>query len=391
MSISRLRVTVVAALLAFAFAGCGGHDNAAVPPGAAASDLSVVTPADTTSILKKLKKDVTIGSTVDPGNGDTGPHGISIAQASYGKLKQGQILVCNFEDKAGTAGDGTTIDVFDAKAGSKPTTFVKSAHIKGCSGDALAGGNQVYATGMTSKLMAHITPAGVPKKTWSKPISEAMTDADAPQIYEYSSEFIFIGNADDGGVVSYSFGGYGQGVVTEVIGGFPVNKGSGWSALGPSGLAYWCGVPPGSFMCTKKGKIPDELFVADGACNAVVEIDKASELLLTHEIVVQPSCKTFKCKYAKFKICGKLVKAGAPLNAPFAETLLPNGNIIVANTKGGNTLVEMTPTGQVLDTKVVDKSKTAGIFGLASGGTSDSNTTLFYTDKNTNTLHELEQ
>jgi hypothetical protein len=51
----------------------------------------------------------------------------------------------------------------------------------------------------------------------------------------------------------------------------------------------------------------------------------------------------------------------------------------------------MTPTGQVLDTTVVDKSKTSGIFGLAAIGTKDSNTALFYTDTNTNTLHELEQ
>ena len=45
----------------------------------------------------------------------------------------------------------------------------------------------------------------------------------------------------------------------------------------------------------------------------------------------------------------------------------------------------------MLDTKVVDTSKTSGIFGLAATGTKDSNTALFYTDTNTNTLHELEQ
>ena len=375
--------------MAFAVAGCGGHDSGAVPPGAGAPDLSAVTPADTTSILKKLTKDVTIGSTVDPGNGDMGPHGISIAQSTFGKIEKGQILVCNFEDSAGTAGNGTTVDVFDAKAGSKPTTFVQSDDVKGCSGDALASGNELYATGMTSKLLAWFTYDGKLKKTWSKPISEVMADAYAPPIYTYSPEYIFMGNADNGGVVNYSFGEYGTGKVREVISGFAVNKGSGWSALGPSGLAYWCGgVVSSGFTCKKKA---NELFVADGACNAIVEITNANELLLTDEVVVKPGCKSFKCKFAKFKICGKLVKAGSPLNEPFAETLLPNGNLVVANTKGGNTLVELTPAGQVLATKVVDKSKTAGIFGLASSGTSDSNTTLFYTDKNTNTLHELER
>ena len=51
----------------------------------------------------------------------------------------------------------------------------------------------------------------------------------------------------------------------------------------------------------------------------------------------------------------------------------------------------MTPKGQVLDTKVVDKSKTPGIYNVAAIGKTDSTTSLFYTDINTNTLHELEQ
>jgi len=53
--------------------------------------------------------------------------------------------------------------------------------------------------------------------------------------------------------------------------------------------------------------------------------------------------------------------------------------------------VELTPTGKILDTKTIDKSKTAHIFGLLATGTSDSNTALFYTDTKTNTLQELEQ
>jgi hypothetical protein len=53
--------------------------------------------------------------------------------------------------------------------------------------------------------------------------------------------------------------------------------------------------------------------------------------------------------------------------------------------------VELTPTGKVLDTKTIDTSATADLFGLAATGTSDSDTVLFYTDTKTNTLQELEQ
>lgn len=383
----RNRVVPLVLLLTFVVTGCGGASgsgSAAMPFVTAVSDQGAAAPADTTSILKKLKKDVTIGTTVDPKNGDQGPHALSIAQASYGKLTKGQLLVCNFEDKSGKAGNGTTIELFDAKAGSKPTTFIQSTDIKGCNGDALDGGDCLWGTGMTSNLLAEFCSAKL-KKT--QPITQPIADTDAPPIYEYSPDLIFVG--DGAGVVyNHSFGLYGTGKTTAIISGFAANKESGWSALGPSGLAYWCGSPPGSYECRLKHA--DDLFVADGACNSIVEITHASELLVANEIVVGKGCKTFKCKYKKFS-CGQVVKSGSPLNAPFAATMLPNGNLVVANTKGGNTLVELTPEGQVLATKVVDTSKTAGVFALAYGGTNDSNAVLFYTDSNTNTLHELEQ
>ena len=53
--------------------------------------------------------------------------------------------------------------------------------------------------------------------------------------------------------------------------------------------------------------------------------------------------------------------------------------------------MELTPTGKVLDTKTIDTSKSAHVFGLLATGTSDSDTALFYTDTKTNTLHELKQ
>jgi hypothetical protein len=72
--------------------------------------------------------------------------------------------------------------------------------------------------------------------------------------------------------------------------------------------------------------------------------------------------------------------------------LLPNGNLIVANTQGtANTLIELTPQGQVLDTRVVDPGSTQGVFGLAAAGTGDNNTVLFFSDTNSNTVQELER
>ncbi len=122
--------------------------------------------------------------------------------------------------------------------------------------------------------------------------------------------------------------------------------------------------------------------------NTLVSFNNATELLRPNEIIVKRGGKSFKCKFPK-TTCGKLIHAGSPLNAPVAMTLLPNGNLIVANSAGGNTLVEITPKGKVLDTKVVDMSPTQGIFGVRASGTNDGNTVLYYTDTNDDSLHEL--
>ena len=78
-----------------------------------------------------------------------------------GKLKKGQLLVCNFEDKSGNAGNGTTIEQFSPTAGSKPTTFIQNRKIEGCDGSAFSGyGANTYATGLTSKVMVEINDEG---------------------------------------------------------------------------------------------------------------------------------------------------------------------------------------------------------------------------------------
>ena len=382
------RSVLLAAVMALAASACGG--NGAVPSNAALAGAARAGAAlaDKTSILKLLTKNVTIGSTVDAKNGDMGPRAISVVQNASGKLKAGQVLVCNFADSSGTAGNGTTIEQFNPTASSKPTTFFQNTAIEGCDGDAIDGGadDDVSATGFTSKVMVEITPTGKLKKTYGSPITQPLADGAAPPLYSYSSEIVFVGNADTGTVDNVGLGGYGNKKVLEVIDGFDVNKGSGFGALGPSGLSYWCGAPEGSYQCNNTS---DVLYVADGACNAVVAISHASALLVKDEITVQPGCKKFTCLYPKYT-CAKLVKAGKPLDEPVAQTLLPNGNLIVANA-GNNTLVEMTPKGKVLDSEVIDTGQAPAIFGLAAIGTSDSNTALFYTDTNTNTLHELEQ
>ncbi len=376
----------------FGASACGGNGAVPANPSAAGNnpasqalnvDADVAspaddTPADNTSVLKKLKKNVVIGSTIDPTNGDKGPRALSIVKVTYGVLKKGQLLVCEFENSSGAAGKGTTIDVFDPKPGSSPVTFAQSQHIEGCDGDASTSANEVYGAGFGSGVLAAFTQKGKLIKTYGKPYEKPFSDVDVYNHGLYATEYIFGSDVKTGSIISLAMEASSSGapLVTQVATGFGTDKKTNWSRLGPSGLSY-------------AGAKSDTLYIADGVNDTIVAFKHPGDLLEKNEIVVQPGGKKFKCKYPKY--CAKLVYSGAPLDAPVAMTALPNGNLIVANTKGGNTLVELTPAGTVLDKEVVDKSKTSGIFGLAATGKSDSDTTLYYTDRNSNTLHALEQ
>lgn len=360
-------------------AGCGGNGTIPGSPGTGgASQLSLArggvdSPADTTSILKKLTKDVVIGTTVDPKNGDTGPHSLEIVGANYG-LKKGQLVTCNFADSSGSPGNGTTIEVLNPTVGSKPSTFATNAKVKGCDGNAITSGNGVYACGLTSGVCASFNQTGKYKKTYGSPIVKPFADGDIFNPQAYAAEYIMVGDAKTGGVVSFAVGAYGNPKKTQVISGFGTS-GSGWNTLGPSGFQY----------DTKK----DVMYIVDGNTNTIVSVSHPGNLLVKNEIVVQPGGKTFKCAHPKDS-CAKLVLAGSPLNGPVALALLPNGNLIAANTKD-NKLVELTPAGQVLATKVADQGGSPAVLGLAATGKNDTNTTLFYTDVNDNSVHQLQQ
>lgn len=334
---------------------------------------------DTNSVLKNLNTDVVIGSTVDATNGDQGPHSLSIVKKSYG-LKKGQLVVCNFADSSATPGNGTTIEVLNPKPGSTPVRFAQTDDIKGCTGTAISHSNQVYATGLSSGLLTWFDQTGKEQTTYSQSLKAPFSVADVGTGKQYAAEYMFDSDAETGSIVSAGADSYGSGFYQQVATGFAVGPSSqsGWNTLGPSGLAY--------------DRKLDAIYIADGVTNTIVKFTHASSLLVQNEIKVLPGGTKFKCRYKK-TTCGKLVYSGSPLGAPVAMTLLPNGNLIVANTApasgGGNELVELTPTGVILDTKVVDSGATPAIFGLAASGKTDNTTVLYYTDANDNNVHEL--
>src|SRR6202023_429973 len=89
-----------------------------------------------TPFIGKLKI-TTIGSTVDPMNGDSNPYGLAIAPITSGKMTAGDLIICNFNDKANVQGNGTTIEILHPTPGSKPIRMVQDPNLKGCSALAL--------------------------------------------------------------------------------------------------------------------------------------------------------------------------------------------------------------------------------------------------------------
>ncbi|HZV76583.1 MAG TPA: hypothetical protein VFF63_02350 [Candidatus Babeliales bacterium] len=377
MSLHRYR-WIVPTLILFASAACGTQT---VPSNAGAGmQISGMPKAglgatDNTSILKNLKKDVVIGSTIDSKNGDKGPGAISIVPGKQ-RLKTGDLVVCNFEDSAGKAGAGTTIEILAPQQGSSPTRFTQSDSIEGCDANALARPNYLWAGGQTSGEVVRFSSSGKLLKVYKgSPVAAPLSDVNAGAAQEFAPNYIFVGATTSGGIVSISTGFYGDGIATQVAEGFAVGSGSEYK-LGPTGLQY--------------DRRIDTLYIVDGVTSTIVAFSHASDLIEKDEIVVESGGKKFKCKEPKVT-CASLVYSGSPLDAPYASALLPNGNLVVANTQGtANALVELTPQGQVLDTKVVDSSKTQGVFGLVAAGTNDDNTVLFFADANSNDVQELE-
>ncbi len=387
MELRSYRSVVSTGVILLATAACAAHTvpsagnaaGAALLPSSADASASRGRPADTTSILKQLTQDVVIGSTVDSRNGDRGPRALTIVGKKFhGKLQLGQLVVCNFEDSSRNAGAGTTIESLNPQPSSTPARFIQSDSIKGCDGSAInPQDGTVYGAGLTSGKLLVISKKGKAGKIYSgKSVTAPFSDIATRPKQNFSPIYVFAGTTASGGILRISTGFYGNGLATQVATGFGVSGGS-QGELAPSGLSY--------------NQALDTLYIVDGVTNTVVAFSNASKLLDKDEIIVEPGGKTFKCKYPK-TTCGKLVYSGSPLDAPMAATLLPNGNLIVANTQGtANTLVELTPKGQVLDTKVVDESSTQGVFGLAASGTNDNNTVLFFTDTNSDTVQELER
>jgi hypothetical protein len=338
---------------------------------------------DATSILKTLTTQTEIGSTVDTTNGDQTPSGITyISTNPYGggKYKKGDLIVCNYADKNGVMGNGTTEEVLVAKAGSKPVHLIASPDLKGCAGvGAEPEYGYLYTPASAAKDVASVSPQG---KIFQKITGSGLTQpyggtfVDTLVSYPPGPGF-WVGDATSGTVNRIDLGSQEKKPpITPVIQGFKVNKGEPGSVLGPTALGFY----------QANERADGTLYVVDGASNILYSFAKVyNDYYASPAVKIGPTGKTFTGPQAK---SAKVVLSGAPLSGSIALTTLPNGNVIVANGKT-NELIEVESTGKVLATKVVDTGAGGAIRAITAVGTSDANTVLYFTDSNNNTVQEL--
>jgi hypothetical protein len=370
--LGRLAVVTIAVLTA---AGCrAGGMVPSQAAGATSQSLGLAQPDKYYSILKQLKREVVIGSTIDPKLHQLNPYGLTVAPITAGAFTKGDLVVCNFNDKANVQGTGYTIVALHPAPGSKPRLVSDDKTLVGCNALALGSDDTIWAAAWTANDNPVISSSGkllinIKGPPFDHPFGQVFAQpvSGSPGFYETNAR-------GAGTVVRINLGST---FTFDVIGkGFAINRGMPGSILAPSGLAYDASI--------------DTLYIVDGTNNTVVAFDKVSTIP-NGGIIVEKDGMHFRGPSASH---ARVLFAGSPLNGPISSALLPNGNLAVGNTlnpSGQNIIVEIARNGRVLATRNVDKGAAGAIFGMVATGRSASDAKLYFNDDNTNQLRVLER
>lgn len=323
-------------------------------------------------VIGQLKHLVTIGSTIDPVNGDENPYGLAIAPVTSGNITAGDLLVCNFNDSFNIQGLGTTIEILHPAPGSSPQRLIQDPRLTGC--DALAVGttddfpwvaaldaNDNPVVSDTGVLVDNLQGHGL-AQPWGQIYSETAGVRGVSAFYET--------NAFDGSVTRINIAKSGHFTYDKIAIGFATNHGVPGTILAPSGLTY--------------DQNDDILYMVDSNVNRVVAFSHPGNIP-AGGIVNTPS--GFSGPSAG---SAKVLFKGGPLRAPISAALLFNGNVVVGNTTN-NRLIEISPAGRVVGDVNLDKGAPGALFGIAASGTSLPTTKIYFNDDNANAVMVLQQ
>jgi hypothetical protein len=357
---------LAATLVASGGSSSGSGGSSSTSSGASSSSGSSTSSSGSTPVIGSMTI-TTLGSTVDPVNGDQNPYGLAIAPATTGLLTAGDLVICNFNDSANVQGNGTTIEILHPTAGATPTRMVQDPNLKGCAALAIGSDDGPWAAAYSSNLAPFYGADGTLKSTlsagpWHGPWGEAFV----PGMGLAAGTYV-VSNATSGTLVRVDIAGT---TFTTVVSGFTLNAGAvPGNILGASGLTY--------------DSTGDTLFVVDSNQNRVIAFSGWSAL--GANAVTVSADGSFSGPSAS---SAHVLFSGTPLDAPISAALLFNGDLVVGNT-GNNLLVEISPAGKVVAMQNLDTGPVGALFGIVAAGTSASDTKIYFNDDNDNTVKVL--
>jgi hypothetical protein len=374
--------------------GTGGNASVTAP-------VVTVSPSILTS-LSTAGTITTIGSTVDPINGDQNPYGLAIAPATAGLITKGDLIVCNFNDastpaaQGGVQGTGTTIVGLHPAAGSKPYRIAQSASLDACDALTMLPDDSISAAAWSATSNPLVSAAGVAAApfadTFAYPWGEAYVAATGMQ-----PAAIYVSNAPGGNIAAggtidrISLDDDAQTTFTEIASGF-CTSGSPGMIFGPAGLTY----DPAN----------DTLYVVDTSSASVIAIVGISNVS-KDGLVVNGQCAgatTTPTPVPTFSgpsmASARVIAHGAPFNTPLSAALLKNGDLVVANADIGiqapsaatNLLIEVSPVvpgGFVGKPLQVDTTAPGALFGLATAVDTAGNQIIYFNDDNAAAVLQL--
>jgi hypothetical protein len=378
--------------------GTGGTMSASASVTVAPNLLSTLTPTGAIP---------TVGTTVDPMNGDQNPYGLVIAPATAGLITKGDLVVCNFNNATITTttppsgnvqGAGTTIIGLHPAAGSTPYRIAQSADLQGCNALAMLPDDSISAAAWNSNLNPLVSASGTvgtpfASDTFAHPWGEAFVAATATQ-----PAALYVSNAP-GNNGTIAVGGTidrisldandAQTSFTEIVTGF-CSGGAPGSIYAPSGLTY----DPAS----------DTLYIVDTSSASVIAIAGVSSIPQDGVVVNGQCTATTPTPVPTFSgpsmASARVIAHGAPLSTPLSAALLKNGDLVVGNADIGapgpsattNLLIEVSPVvpgGFVGQPLQVDTGAPGTLFGIAATVDASGNQIIYFNDDNNNAVMQL--
>ena len=308
--------------------------------------------------------------------GDQNPYGVTVVPFDCGMLKQGDILVSDFNDASNLQATGSSIVQVNPCTGTQSLFFdagspiglttalvalrsgfvvVGSAERTNSTPESVSNGSLIFLDANANVVLT-LTDSALLNGPWDMTVND--TDPKWPKLFVssvLSGIVVRIDTHVDHGTISIES-------ITKIGSGFEFRTDPAALVIGPTGLAW--------------DSKTDELFVADTGTNRITELDHVS---------------TTTCDQGS----GTTVFAGAPLAGPLGLLLTPppqshlvtvNGDSVTSTMP--NLAVEITTHGKLVATKTLDTGLPGALFGITLTEF-QKELSLVYVDDNTNTVNVL--